>query len=398
MSRPELEVADIFRQYGGSYEQQRGGKIPSSHRKVIGAITSCRTARLGGHADTCENCGYTRISYNSCRDRHCPKCQFLKKEKWIGDRNKDLLPVQYFHVVFTVPEKLAVLMYRNQRSLYACLLRCAGQTIVELAEDPRYLAAHAGAVCILHTWGQKLGLHPHVHAIVPGGGLSLDRSRWIRCKNGYLLPARVLSKRFRRKLLDRIKQMYREDTLELGGSLEPLQDPDAFQHLIDTLYSVDWVVYLKRSFPAVHNVVEYLARYTHRIAISNYRLVGLKNDRVYFTYRDYADQNRRKVMSLEAVEFIRRFLLHVVPRRFVRIRYVGLLSNRTRARNIELCRELLNVDEEETPEPAENEGYVELLRRLTGVDLAVCPKCDGPMVRSETIRPGRCIRAPCATA
>ena len=348
MSRAKLEVADIFRQYGSEYEQRRTS-VPSQHRKVIAAITSCRTARLGGHSETCEQCGYIRVSYNSCRDRHCPKCQFLKKEQWICDRNKDLLPVQYFHVVFTVPGALNLLMYRNQRTLYALLLRCAGQTIVEIGKDPRYLGARTGALCILHTWGQKLQLHPHVHAIVPGGGLNLDRSQWISCKTGYFVPGIVLSKRFRRKFLDQVKKLYLEDTFDLGGSLQPLKDPVAFQKFIDTLYINDWNVYAKRTFPTVHNVVEYLARYTHRIAISNYRIVKLVSDRVFFSYRDTAGNNKRKVMDLPAVEFIRRFLLHVVPKRFVRIRYVGLLSNRMRVRNIELCRQLLKVKPEEVP-------------------------------------------------
>ena len=393
MSRAKLEVADIFRQYGSRYEQRRTG-VPSGHRKVIEAITSCRTARLGGHSEVCEQCGYTRISYNSCRDRHCPKCQFLKKEQWICDRNKDLLPVQYFHVVFTVPNALNVLMYRNQRTLYALLLRCAGQTIVEIGKDSRYLGAQTGALCILHTWGQKLQLHPHVHTIVPGGGLNIDRSQWISCKSGYFVPVIVLSKRFRRKFLDQVKKLYREGVFDLGGSLQPLQEPATFQQFIDTLYTTDWVVYAKRSFPAVHNVVEYLARYTHRIAISNYRMVKLESDRVFFSYRDTGDRNTRKTMSLPAVEFIRRFLLHVVPKRFVRIRYVGLLSNRMRALNIELCRQLLKVKPEEVPQPAEQEGYVELLRQLFGIDLATCPVCRGPMIAADTIQPDRPIRAP----
>ena len=335
-----------------------------------------------------------RISYNSCRDRHCLKCQFLKKEQWILDRNKDLLPVEYFHVVFTAPGALNGLMYRNQQALYSLLLRCAGRTIVEVAKDPRFLGAHTGAICILHTWGQKLQLHPYVHTIVPGGGLNLDRSQWISCKRGYLVPVSVLSKRFRRMFLDELKTLYREDTLHLGGSLRPLRDPAAFQQLVDNLYANDWNVYAKRTFPAVHNVVEYLARYTHRIAISNYRIMKLEADRVFFSYRDSADNNKRKVMDLPAEQFIRRFLLHVVPKRFVRIRYVGLLSNRTRSSNIELCRELLNVKPEDVPRQAYPEGYVELLRQFFGVDLSTCPDCGGPMIVANIIQPQQPIRAP----
>jgi predicted Zn-ribbon and HTH transcriptional regulator len=394
MSRPEVEVADIFRQYVSQYEQESQRPIPYQHRKVIAHITSCRTAQLGGHTETCESCGYVRISYNSCRDRHCPKCQFLKKERWINDRNREVLPVQYFHVVFTVPDELAAVIYGNQKKLYALLLRCAGQTIIELGREPKRLDARTGAICILHTWGQKLQLHPHVHTIVPGGGLSEDNTRWISCKQNYFMPVAVLSKRFRRKFIDDLKEMYGKTELYLGGALQTLQDPEVFQLLVDRLYATDWVVYAKPAFQTPATVIEYLARYTHRIAISNYRILKLENDRVFFRYRDYRDDNKQKITSLPAVEFIRRFLLHVVSKRFVRIRYVGLLSNRTKVQNILLCRKLLEVRPEEIPQPIEYENFSDFLFQLTGIDLTTCPVCSGPMIAGRTIQANQCIRAP----
>ena len=339
-----------------------------------------------------------RISYNSCRDRHCarrrPKCQFLKKEQWISDRNREVLPVQYFHVVFNVPNELAAVIYGNQKKLYALSLRCAGQTITELAREPNRLGARTGAICILHTWGQKLQLHPHVHTIVPGGGLSEDKTRWICCKQNYFMHVEVLSKRFRRKFIDGLKAMYGENELYLSGALQTLQDPGVFQRLIDTLYATDWVVYAKPAFQTPATVIEYLARYTHRIAISNYGIVKLENDRVFFRYRDYRDDNKQKVTSLPAVEFIRRFLLHVVPKRFVRIRYVGLLSNRTKVQTILLCRKLLEAKPEEISQPIEYEDFSDFLFQLTGIDLTICPMCSGPMIAKRTIPAIPFIRAP----
>ncbi len=369
MSRAELEVADIFRRYASQYEQESQTSIPYQHRKVIAHITSCR-------------------------DRHCPKCQFLKKERWISDRNREVLPVQYFHVVFTVPDDLVSLIYGNQKKLYTLLLRCAGQTITELGREPARLGARTGAICILHTWGQKLQLHPHVHTIVPGGGLSEDNTRRISCKRNYFMPVAVLSKRFRRKFIDGLKKMYADKDLYFGGTLQSLQDPEVFQRLVDTLYATDWVVYAKPAFKAPATVIEYLARYTHRIAISNYRIVKLENDRVFFRYRDYRDDNKQKITSLPAVEFIRRVLLHVVSKRFVRIRYVGPLSNRTRARNVLLCRQLLKVKPEEIPEPVEYEDFADFLFQLTGIDLTICPVCNGSMIAGRTIQAVRSIRAP----
>lgn len=392
-TRTDLEVADIFRQYFDDYNKKY--KTPVHIERIVNDIVTCRTAALGGHVEICEDCGHLQISYNSCRNRHCPKCQFIKKEKWVLDKQKDVLPVQYFHVVFTVPDKLNLLMYRNKKVLYSLLMRCSGKTITELGKEPRFFNARTGAICVLHTWGQKLELHPHVHAIVPGGGLSFDKKSWNPCKDGYFLPVKVLSKRFRRIFLDGIKKLYIENRLYLDGSeLVKLKEKKAFQNLIDDLYETDWVVYAKLPFRNVQTVISYLSRYTHRIAISNYRLIKVENDRVYFKYRDYKDKNLQKVMSLHAVEFIRRFLLHILPHRFVRIRYVGLLSNRTREENIRICRMILGVKPEDFPDRPEYSDFAEFLLDVFGFDVKKCPKCNGKLIFKNGIPITKSIRAP----
>jgi len=367
------EIADIFRKYWDEYKQSQ--KVPQNIEKVVQDIIACRTAKLGGHVEVCEECGHTRISYNSCKNRHCPKCQFVKKEKWILDKNQDVLPIEYFHVVFTVPEKLNLLMYRNSKQLYSLLIKCAGKTITGLGKEVKWLNGLTGAISVLHTWGQKLELHPHVHCIVPGGGLSKDKTKWIGCKKGFFLPVKVMSKRFRRLLLDELKELYKNNKLYLEGSFAEWKDPRSFQALIDELYKTDWVVYAKRPFENVMTVIKYLARYTHRIAISNYRIVKLENDYVYFTYRDYKDNNKKKVMRLYAIEFIRRFLLHVLPPRFVKIRYTGLLSNRSRKENIERCRTILNVKLEDIPVRKEYSDFAEFLLDVFDFDVRKCPGC-----------------------
>jgi hypothetical protein len=392
--RPEVEVADVFRDYIGEYTRRYGGTLPPHIARTIDDILACRSAEIGGHAERCQNCGFLRISYNSCRNRNCPKCQYLKKQRWVCEKTKDVLPVQYFHLVFTVPEKLNLLIHRNQRTLYDLLMKCAGQTITELGKEPRYLGAKTGAISVLHTWGQKLQLHPHVHAIVPGGGLSFDGKDWVSCKQNFFMPVIVLSKRFRRKFLDGLKALYAQKKLYLGGAIQPLKQAAGFQALIDSVYALDWVVYAKPPFRNVDTVIAYLSGYTHRVAISNYRILKIENDRVFFHYRDYRAGNRRKVMSLPAVEFMRRFLQHVVPRRFVRIRYVGLLSNRTRQRNIDILRQILEVSPEDIPEVIEYSGFADFLLQLTGFDLTKCPACNGRMVTQGRIASKRYIRAP----
>jgi len=349
---------------------------------------------LGGHIEICEKCGHTRISYNSCRNRHCPKCQFIKKENWVIAKNKDVLPVEYFHVVFTIPEKLNLIMFRNSKLLYSLLLQSAGKTITGLGKETKWLGGLTGAISVLHTWGQKLELHPHVHCIVPGGGLSTDKEKWIPCKKGFFLPVKVMSKRFRRRLLDGLKLLYKKDKLYLEGSLAEYKSPGAFQALIDELYKIDWVVYAKKPFRDVSTVIKYLSRYTHRIAISNYRIVKIDNDYIYFTYRDYRDNNRKKIMRLSASEFIRRFLLHILPIRFVKIRYVGLLSNRSRRENIDCCRVILKIRPEEVPVRKEYQDFADFLLDVFGFDVKQCPVCNGRLVVKEELPVKNSIRAP----
>ena len=390
--KPDIEIADIFRQYFSEYKENYN--VPDHIRKVVNAIISCRTARLGGHVEICEDCGHAQVSYNSCRNRHCPKCQFVKKEKWVLEKNSDVLPIEYFHLVFTVPDKLNPLVYRNTRSLYSLLMRSAGKTITELGKEPRFLAGKTGAICVLHTWGQKLELHPHAHAIAAGGALGFNKKKWISCKRGYFLPVKVLSKRFRRIFLDGLKHLYGSNQLYLEGTLKSYKDGEIFQQLIDDLYEADWVVYAKKPFRNVRTVIQYLSRYTHRIAISNYRILKIEEGRIFFRFRDYRDANRQKVMSLAAVEFIRRFLLHVLPFRFVKIRYVGLLSNRTREEDIMLCRELLEVKPEDVPNRQAYTDFAELLLDIFGFDVRRCPECNGRLVLRRELPAQRPIRAP----
>ena len=390
--KPDIEIADIFRQYFSEYKKNYN--VPDHLRKVVNAIISCRTARLGGHVEICEDCGHAQISYNSCRNRHCPKCQFVKKEKWVLEKNSDVLPIEYFHVVFTVPDKLNLLMYRNGKSLYGLLMRSAGKAITELGKEPRFLEGKTGAICVLHTWGQKLELHPHAHAIAAGGALSFNRKKWVSCKRGYFLPVKVLSKRFRRIFLDGLKHLYGSNQLYLKGALGAYKEGKVFQQFIDDLYETDWVVYAKKPFGNVNTVIQYLSRYTHRIAISNYRILRIEDGRIFFRFRDYRDANRQKVMSLSAVEFIRRFLLHVLPFRFVKIRYVGLLSNRTREENIRLCRELLEVKPEEVPQQQVYADFAEFLLHVFGFDVRRCPECNGRLVLRRELPVQRYIRAP----
>ena len=306
------------------------------------AIEACRTADLGGHVDECGHCGTKLISYNSCRNRHCPKCQFLKKERWIEDRGKDLLPIPYFHVVFTIPDLLNPLVLRNQEVLYAVLFKAVSETLAELSLDAKRLGAEIGFISILHTWGQNLMNHPHIHTIVTGGGLSRDGRRWKSCKNDFFLPVKVMSQFFRGKFIAYLKRLRAENKLVYPGAVSHLAQPAAFKALISDLYKKKWVVYCKPPFDGTKGVLEYLGRYTHRIAIGNHRLVKTEDDSVSFRWRDYADNNKSKIMTVSADEFIRRFLLHVLPDRFVKIRHYGLLGNRCRRKKLVLCRELLS--------------------------------------------------------
>src|SRR6267378_663400 len=346
-ARPPLEVADILRAHGEAY--CAGYPVSALQAAVMRRLVACRTAALGGHVDACGHCGYTRVSYNSCRDRHCPKCQGVKRAQWLETRLERLLPVEYFHVVFTVPAALHPLVLHHPRRLYDLLFQAASATLLTLSADPQRLGAQVGVTAILHTWGQNLLFHPHLHCVVTGGGLSADGSRWIAARPGYLLPVKVLARLFRGKFLAGVKAAYQAGQLTLGGSVAALADPQLFRRWLDALYRQDWVVYAKRPFGGAQQVFRYLGRYSHRVAVANSRLLALKEGHVSFQWKDYADHQRTKVMRLRADEFIRRFLLHVLPKRFVRIRHYGLLAGRNVATQLARCRQLLGVPEVEPP-------------------------------------------------
>jgi len=328
--RPALELAEVIKRHGHRLQNPSG----EQHR-ILRAIASCRTAALGGHVEACDHCHYRRVAYNSCRNRHCPRCQAGACARWMDDRAEELLPVEYFHVVFTLPDCLNALALGNKRVVYGALFEAAAQTLLEVAANPRHLGARIGFMSILHTWGQSLGLHPHLHCVVPGGGLSSDGSRWVSCRPGFLLPVRVLSRVFRGKFIALLKHARRR------GKLVGAEDEDAFERLLDASVKHDWVVYAKPPFGGPEQVLKYLARYTHRIAISNRRLVAVDDRTVTFNYKDYAHGNRPRTMTLDGGEFLRRFLLHAVPRGFMRIRHFGLLANCVRTQNLIDCRRLL---------------------------------------------------------
>ncbi len=341
MNRPPLEVADIIRAHGNEFADQYRSVLTGEHLKVLRAIENCRTAALGGHVDQCDRCGHRVISYNSCRNRHCPKCQIAAREKWLKDRTQELLPVPYFHVVFTLPPVLAELALRNKRVVYNLLFQASSRTLLQIAADPKHLGAEVGFLSVLHTWGQNLQHHPHVHCIVPAGGLASDHSRWIHSGKKFFLPVRVLSQVFRGKFLALLKQAFRHGQLTFHGRLSGLAQPEAFQQMLRQAYRQEWVVYAKPPFGGPQQVLKYLARYTHRVAISNHRLIALEDGKVTFRWKDYKNGSKKRTMTLDAVEFLRRFMLHVLPRGLVRIRSFGFLANRYRKEKIQLCRSLL---------------------------------------------------------
>ncbi len=364
MSAP-LEVADVFRDGETRFLAEYGHTLSREQRRVLRAVIRCRTAQLGGHVQKCDDCGHQRIQYNSCRNRHCPKCQAMARATWLEKRESELLPVPYFHVVFTLPHELGPLALQNKRVVYGILFRAAAQTLLEIAADPKHLGARIGCLMVLHTWGQNLMHHPHVHAIVTGGGLSPDGSRWIHGKQSkrrkpFFAPGEIVSRVFRGKFIDSLKQAFRCGKLEFHGRLNSLGDEAAFEQLLNKTVRHDWVVYAKRPFSSPACVLKYLARYTHRVAISIPRLVELRDGRVSFRYKDYSDKQQSKVLPLSSSEFIRRFLMHTLPSGFVRIRYYGFLANRYRNERLEKCRRLLGVTCEPTStiqeahSPAEN--------------------------------------------
>ena len=375
MSRPLLELADLVRTAGVAFIWRSRHWIRWTHIKVLLAIARCRTAALGGHLDACTRCGHRVISYNSCRNRHCPKCQTGARERWIQARRRELLPTPYVHVVFTLPPQLAALALQNKKVIYDLLLRASAETLLEVARDPRHLRAEIGFFSVLHTWNQKLQIHPHVHCVIPAGGLSRDHTRWIRSHPRFFLPIHVLRRVFRGKFVDGLKLAFQRGQLHLSGNLAPLAQPQTFASWCRPLFRKHWIVYSKPPFGGPEYVLHYLGRYTHRVAISNHRLVSFNDGQVTFRWRDSAHNNEQKLMTLSLDEFLRRFLLHLLPKGFVRIRHSGFLARRRRAQLLPLCFTALDSAAMQTQTPTS-----------TAQDASpnwFCPNCGGPMVIIE---------------
>lgn len=395
MGRANLEVADIFRRYGPTYRQQHAESLCGAQRRVMSAIELCRTAALGGHVEQCDTCGHQRIAYDSCRNRHCPKCQSLARAQWLEQRQAESINAQYFHVVFTLPEPVAAIALQNKKLLYDMLFHASAQTLRCIGADPKHLGAELGFITILHTWGQNLMHHPHVHCVVPGGGISPDGERWIACRPGFFLPVKVLSRLFRRLFLQALHKAHRAGKLQFHSRLEALRDAAAFAQYLAPAAQTEWVVYAKPPFGGPARVLNYLSRYTHRVAISNNRLLSMQDGKVSFLWKNYKDGATMAPMTLKAEEFIRRFLLHVLPKGFQHIRSYGFLSNRHRETNLALCRRLLGTPVATAHESKENEDYRDRYERLTGKSLRDCPSCGrGQMLRIETFRAGSLPRTP----
>lgn len=392
MARPALEVADIFRDHGGAWRDANAGHVSLGQLQVMSAIERCRTAALGGHVAACEDCDHTQIAYNSCRNRHCPKCQGAAARDWLAEREADLLPVPYFHIVFTLPAAIAAIAYQNKAVIYDALFKASSEALLTIAADPKHLGARIGITAVLHTWGSAMTHHPHVHLIVPGGGISLDGASWVRSRPSFLLPVRVLSRLFRRLMLEKLAAAHAAGKLQFFGEHSHLGDADAFAAFLAPLRTTRWFVYSKRPFAGPQAVLAYLARYTHRVAISNRRLVALDANGVTFRYKDYRrnGQERYRTMTLVPGEFIRRFLIHVLPKGFHRIRHYGLLASAARRANIARVRELLAAPEPPTlPEPT---------TRATATaptdHRPPCPCCGGRMIIVETFERGGGPRDP----
>jgi hypothetical protein len=347
MERHWPEVADVFREYGDTYRSIWGSSSTAEQRRVFRDIAICRTSALGGHKLKCDHCGHEQNSYNSCRNRHCPKCQAASSAKWFDARKEEIIDVPYFHVVFTIPDSIGQLALQNKREIYNILFRAASETLRTIAMDSKHLGATIGFIAILHTWGQSLHHHPHLHCVVPAGGISPDGQHWVACRDGFFLPVRVLSRMFRGKFLAYLEEAFRQKEICFHGRLADLAQPNAWRRWLHGLRSLPWVVYAKPPFGDPRQVIKYLARYTHRVAISNGRLIDIRNGKVSFRWKDYSNGNRQRIMTLDAVEFIRRFLLHVLPKRFVRIRHYGFLANRDRGKHLKQVRQLTNSPADE---------------------------------------------------
>jgi Putative transposase/Transposase zinc-binding domain len=383
--RPPLEVADIFRAHGPAWRRTNAGHVSLGQLKVMSAIETCRTAALGGHVARCEKCQHTLIAYNSCRNRHCPKCQGAAAKAWLADRQAELLPVAYYHVVFTLPAPIADIAYQNKAQIYAILFKAAAETLLTIAADPKHLGARIGLTAVLHSWGSALTHHPHVHCIVPGGGLSPDGERWVSCRPGFFLPVRVLSRLFRRLFLEKLAAAHEAGRLHFFGGHAPLAECHAFAAYLAPLRKIEWVVYAKRPFAGPQAVLAYLSRYTHRVAIANSRLIAFDDNGVTFRWKDYRakGRERQKVMTLASDEFIRRFLIHVLPGGFHRIRHYGLFANGGRAENLARVRDLLGLQAQQD-QPGDADARVD----EPPTSLLPCPGCGGRMIIIETFERG----------
>ena len=379
------ELGDVFSFFGEDYRKNH--KLPLQHRKVMFAVEACRTAILGGHVDSCDNCNHKRISYNSCRNRHCPKCQNLNKEKWVEKLSCNLLPVKYFHIVFTIPSELNRLCLVNQKIMYDILFHAASETILTLAKDKKHLDVLSGLVAMLHTWGQNLMDHPHLHTMVPAGGWSEWNGYWKNSKKNFFIHVKVLSKVFKGKFLAALKKAYVNGELKFEGEIKPLEQKGNFKTLLDLLYSKDWVVYAKEPFKNATGIIKYLGNYSHRIAISNERIQKIDGDKILFGWKDYKDGSKRKTMILPSDEFIRRFLLHTLPQGFCKIRYYGILSSRNKKTIIQKCKKAMAI--KETKSKFEGLVWHEVLKMITGIDILLCPHCKKGKMLPITIFKGR---------
>jgi hypothetical protein len=386
VARPALEVADIFRGHGSAWRKANAGHASLDQLKVMSAIERCRTAALGGHVARCEDCSHTLIAYNSCRNRHCPKCQGAAAQAWLAEREAELLPVPYFHVVFTLPSAIADIAYQNKAVIYDLLFRASAETVLAIAADPKHLGARIGITSVLHTWGSAMTHHPHVHMIVPGGGIALDGKSWVSCRPGFFLPVRVLSRLFRRLFLKALAAAHKAGRLTFFGEHAHLGAAQAFAAYLEPTRTTEWVVYAKRPFGGPQAVLAYLSRYTHRVAISNRRLITLDDNGVSFKWKDYRSEgrDRYKVMTLATSEFIRRFLIHVLPTGFHRIRHYGLFASAKRAENIARARDLLNAPARQTEAGDQDAADADVPQTLA----QPCPHCGGRMIIIETFEPG----------
>lgn len=377
-------LQEVMLLHGDKYLKSK--KLPLNIYKTLLAIKYCKTSALGGHVYQCDSCGQIKISYNSCRNRHCPKCQSYAKELWVYERGKSLLPTQYFHVVFTVPEELNSLILFNQKELYSVFFKSVSETLLELSRDKKYLGADIGFTTLLHTWGQNLMNHPHIHCVIPGGGLSLDQSKWINSKKKFFIPVKVLSRKFRGKFLYYVNELYLKNKLKFPYNISEIGSRDVFSQFKDSLYKKEWIVYSKLPFGGAEHVFQYLSRYTHRVAISDNRIIKVDNDTVVFKWRDYKDNNKEKIMTLNPQEFIRRFTMHILPDRFVKIRHYGILGNRNKQLKFKRCLEIFRIK----PKKDDSLSSAELFFKLTGIKIGMCKVCEkGNLIKKDKLMPLR---------